>query len=366
MSNIWDRCLVEGRTRALLESYSQRSGGSYLFIGPQGAGMSEAAEIFAAAIMCPDDDGDCEICRRTIARVHPDARFFEPEGFTYPVETIREITTSASHSPLEGATRVFVIAEADRIAERSQNALLKSLEEPNASVTWVLLGRSLDMFLPTILSRCRVVEFPSLSEAAIRDEVVAAGEATPDTIVRAARGDLHRALALAGKGAASALTDLAKQVVLEAEPTPSWALSISDAVATVAKTQREVLERQHATQLEEADLAKGAGAVRKRITDRHKREVRRVESEVFMMFLSILGDTFRDLAALGLGAPDDALISRRSDLSEVATAEPSFWLSMSAACDETRLAVMENAVATLAIESLLLDVVRNRMASAVG
>ncbi|HLF70300.1 MAG TPA: AAA family ATPase, partial [Actinomycetota bacterium] len=314
MNNIWDRCPVEGRTRALLESYSQRSGGSYLFIGPQGAGMSEAAEIFAAALMCPDDDGDCDICRRTIAGVHPDARFFEPEGFTYPVETIREITTSASHSPLEGSSRVFVIAEADRIAERSQNALLKSLEEPNASVTWVLLGRSLDMFLPTILSRCRVVEFPAMSEDAIRDALVAAGEVAPDPIVRAARGDLQRAIALAGEGAASQLTELAKRVVLEPEPSPSWVLSISDAVAAVAKAQREVLEQQQATQLEESDLGKGAGGVRKRIADRHKREVRRAESEVFMMFLSILGDTFRDLAARGVGAPDDALILHRSEL----------------------------------------------------
>src|SRR5262245_21675388 len=105
---------------------------AYLFSGPAGAGKSGAARALIAELLAdgaPDPDS---ARRRALAdpSPHPDLVWLRPPGAQHLVEEIREgVIDAAAYRPFEGERRVFVIEAADAMAEESQNALLKTLEE---------------------------------------------------------------------------------------------------------------------------------------------------------------------------------------------------------------------------------------------
>lgn len=340
---------------------------SYLLVGPPGAGKAEAAACFAAAVLCPEACGECSVCARVLKGVHPDVQTFQPEGFTYPVELIREAAASAARTPLEGSRRVIVIEEADRIAERSQNALLKALEEPSPSVTWVLLADALDPILPTIQSRCHTIELSGIPEEAITLLLQARFGLEADEarrIVRRAQGHRDRAIALAGDAGARSLRELAAEATAAPGREAAWALEVADRVQELVRAAREATEKAHAAELAELEELLGPGRAsaggRKRMAERQKRSLRRIETEIFSQFLAWLATELRDMAAASLGAPPDALCdpSRAGDLAVASAARPTArWLELIDIAQAGRLAITENANALMVVESVLLELV---------
>ena len=59
----------------------------------------------------------------------------------------------------EGRRRFVLVDPADAMNPQAQNALLKTLEEPPAETTLVLVAANADALLPTIRSRCVRVAF---------------------------------------------------------------------------------------------------------------------------------------------------------------------------------------------------------------
>jgi DNA polymerase-3 subunit delta' len=366
VSGVWDRLAGQPRAAAVLAAAARQPRDSYLLVGPPGAGKAEAAAAFAAAILCPEGCGECSVCVRVLKGVHPDVQTFQPEGFTYPVEVIRDAAASAARTPLEGKRRVVVIDEADRIAERSQNALLKALEEPSPSVTWVLLADALDPILPTIQSRCQTIELAGVPEEAVvallRSRFgVDAPEA--ETIVRQARGQLDRAVALAGHAGARSLRELAVEAAEASGRDAAWALEVADRVQELARATREATEQAHAAELAGLEELLGPGRAgagdRKRLAERHKRALRRVETEVFSHFLAWLGTAVRDMAAASLGAPASASSdpARTPDPAAAGGRPPGRWLELVDIAQAGRLAIAENANPMMVVESVLLELV---------
>ncbi|MBK9976035.1 MAG: DNA polymerase III subunit delta' [Planctomycetes bacterium] len=151
---------------------ARRVAGGYLFTGPEGIGKAAFAREFAATLRCESPQqhwacGQCGQCLRVARDVHPNVRWFrKPADKTeFPVEVVREICDEASLRQLEPGRRVFIVDDADRFNESSANAFLKSLEEPPAGLTFVLLAGNVAEVLPTILSRCQAVRFAPLPEA---------------------------------------------------------------------------------------------------------------------------------------------------------------------------------------------------------
>ncbi len=75
------------------------------------------------------------------------------------VEEIRRLIHEVHLSPY-GKERLAVVYGCDRLNQSSGNVLLKTLEEPPGSVTFVLAA-SCDSVLPTIKSRCRLLRVSS-------------------------------------------------------------------------------------------------------------------------------------------------------------------------------------------------------------
>ena len=154
---------------------------AYLFAGPAGIGKRTLALAFAQALNCaaPPAPGEacgaCRPCRQIAARTHPDLFVLLPQepGKPIKVEAAREMMHMLALSPLELQWRVGLLANFDQATSSTANALLKTLEEPPASVILLLTAESAETLLPTIVSPCRVITLRTLPrpevEAALTD-----------------------------------------------------------------------------------------------------------------------------------------------------------------------------------------------------
>jgi DNA polymerase III subunit delta' len=203
---------------------SSRVAGAYLFLGPAGIGKSLVATEFAATLRCASRVdgwacGVCNECTRVVKGVHPNVRAFAKpaDKSAFPVELVRSIVEEAGLKRLEPGARVFVVSDADRFNDSSANAFLKTLEEPPAGLTFVLLAGNAAQVLPTILSRCQVVRFSALSEDELR-EVTRGWEGLPvnpdarQMLLRTAQGSPGRVRRLADVQALDKARDFIQQV----------------------------------------------------------------------------------------------------------------------------------------------------------
>jgi DNA polymerase-3 subunit delta' len=147
---------------------------AYAFVGPSGVGRRLTAVAFAQATLCPARGcGTCGICRRVAAGQHPDCLVIvptppreNPKGAPMiRIEQVRELERAAALAPLEGARKVFVLDDAERVTLPTAQALLKTLEEPPPRTHLVLIIANPRALPPTVLSRCQRVRFRPLGDA---------------------------------------------------------------------------------------------------------------------------------------------------------------------------------------------------------
>jgi DNA polymerase III subunit delta' len=164
----WQGLAGQDRVVALLRRAIERDRvpHAYLFSGPPGAPLVDAALALAAALNCQrspgDPCGECDACSKIVAGIHPDVVTLVREGAAQivPIESVRaQVIGRIGLPPHEAAVRVFVVEEATAMAPPAANALLKTLEEPPARTLFVLCTTAPEQLLPTIRSRCQRVRF---------------------------------------------------------------------------------------------------------------------------------------------------------------------------------------------------------------
>jgi DNA polymerase-3 subunit delta' len=296
--------------RAALEAGPSHA---YLFRGPRGAGKRAAARAFAAEILAgaAEDAGDAQRRALLDPSPHPDLVWLTHSGAQHLVEDVRErVIRAAAYRPFEGGKRVFVIEAAEAMRDESQNALLKTLEEPPEFVHLILLTSEPAGLLETIASRCQPVDFASLPvgavEAALATSTEAAGDvpASPEEIAATARlaaGDVGLARFLLGDRGRKLRADVERMVAeafAAADGPPAWGSLLRDA--------EEAGEDAEAAAREALEAEKEAGVKRsaRDIADEAKRAGRRRRTELLDLSLALTAAWFRDLAAAAAGAND--------------------------------------------------------------
>ena len=160
---------LEGQVfaRRILEAAlrGERTAHAYLFEGPPGCGKKTAALGLAASLIDPSGGAGAQ---RVLDNKHPDLHLYVPAGATYKVDDVRELMRQTSLRPFEGKKRVFILDRAEALNEASANTLLKPLEEPQPSLSWILVTTQRQRILPTIASRCQALRFQPLDEATLR------------------------------------------------------------------------------------------------------------------------------------------------------------------------------------------------------
>jgi DNA polymerase-3 subunit delta' len=332
---------------------------AYLFRGPRGSGKRAAARALAAEILAAAAEDPEDARRRALLdpSPHPDLVWIAPRGAQHMVEDVRErVIRAAAYRPFEGGKRVFVIEAAEAMRDESQNALLKTLEEPPAYAHIILLSSEPEALLETIASRCAPVDFAPLPAEVLEADLRAAGEtaAASEEIAAAARlaaGDRERARLLLSplgrelRAEADACVAAARAGELAGAP---WKRLLDRAQAAGEEAEasaREALEEESAAGFKRSarEIAEGA-----------KRAGRRRRTEILDLGLELCAAHLRDLAALAAGAEEVAYARDRLDTlrAEAAGLDPGSARRAAAAVQEARRSLELNVSEELALEAL--------------
>ncbi len=334
---------------------------AYLFRGPSGSGKRAAARAFAAELLATGAPDPEDARRRALIdpSPHPDLVWLTPPGAQHLVEEVREsVIRAASLRPAEGEHRAFVIEEAEGLRDESQNALLKTLEEPASFAHLILVCSEPELLAGTILSRCQTVEFAPLGPDAVLESL---GESGPEAeaLARLSGGDLALARFLLGergravRAAAESAARAARSERAASEPWRGMLQAAEEAGADAgSEEERRLLE----------DVQAGAarrgrsGKLTKDATDQVKRVGRRARTRALDLGLGLACSWFRDLAAVSAGADDVVLnIDRRSELAADADGlEPAAAREAVELVLETRRRLRVNVSEELALEALWL------------
>ena len=336
---------------------------AYLFAGPGGAEMRAAARSFAAELIADGAPDPESARRRALAEPspHPDLVWLRPPGAQHLVEEVRErVIKGIAFRPFEGERRVFVIEAAEAMADESQNALLRTLEEPPPFAHLILLSSEPEGLRATVTSRCQWVRFAALTPEVI--EEVLAGEsangAAPETLRAAARlagGGVARARFLVsapGSALRAAVERWGEALRADELSDAPWAalleLAEEQGGEAAAETERSLRER--------AEEAGGAAAKRgaRDAQAAGRRAGRRRRTEVLDLSLALLGAWLRDLASIGEGAPELVLNpDRGAALAEAASGvDPRRARRAAELVLETRRRLRVNVSEELALEAL--------------
>lgn len=343
---------------------------AWLLLGPAGSGKRPTAVAMGAALNCSIEPrvgcGDCSVCLRVQRRRFPDVHHIVPEGPIIPVDVVREIIVpEAARSPFEGRTKVFVIEEAERMNAAAQNALLKTLEEPQPDTVFILISDDEDEILETIRSRCRIVRLDAIPEARIVELLSRQGVAAEAALVaaRVAEGDLEYALELVGDGSAGqrrrVWLGLPRRLSSPGEAMDAATEVLAETKAAVGEL--EDVHKQEVQELAEILERRGSAAARNALAKRHKRELRRREEQVLGEALDALASFYRDVLVLRRGGAE--AITNIDVVSEVerwaaGTVSDAALIAAIERCVETRAALLRNANPSLQIEAVLVELTR--------
>jgi len=180
--------------------------GAYLFVGPAGVGKTFTALNFAKVLNCRrgkiDSCDKCSSCIKIDHLNHPDVQIIQPEGDSLKIDQIRVLKRGAAYKLYEGKKRVWIIEEANKFTLEAANSALKIMEEPPPDTVFILISETEREILPTILSRCEIVRFFSLSPEQIREVIInylPQNSPRVPLIVNLSRGSIKKALLLIKK-----------------------------------------------------------------------------------------------------------------------------------------------------------------------
>ena len=177
---MWNTVGHDRALRALQRGLdSDRVSHSILIAGPPQVGKTTLALDIARAVNCESGDRPCDECgqcRRISSGLHPDVRIVRLEKARsgrlrtlIGIEQVRDVQRETSLLPFEGRFRVIIFETAELFSEEAANSLLKTLEEPPERVLIILLTTDARAMLPTIISRCRLVQLRPAPSTAIAE-----------------------------------------------------------------------------------------------------------------------------------------------------------------------------------------------------
>ena len=239
---------------------------AWLIAGPEGVGKASFAKQAGAMLLGEDarhapliaanSHPDFKLIVREVwdtskpPRIVPygDRKVDEIPARSIRIAQIRSLLPILGKAPALASRRAIIIDSIDDLEPPASNALLKNLEEPPASTTFLLVRHAPGRLLPTIRSRCRLLRFEALGDAdmtaAVRDAQPEASAAEIDALVAAGEGSPGRALRYAGLDVAGLDAAIAG-IAADGDPVNARRVKLAKALSGKAAHPRyeAVLER---------------------------------------------------------------------------------------------------------------------------
>jgi DNA polymerase-3 subunit delta' len=210
--------------RFLLDETSREA--EALFAPVQPASLFVPADARVTALVARESHPDLAVLKR---RYDSKNKRFRAE---ISVEETRETLQLFTKTAAYGGWRVVIVDAADDLNTASANALLKTLEEPPEKAMFFLVSHQPGRLLPTIRSRCQLLEFEPLSLPDLATLLARFGRKVPDisALELLAEGSIRRALRRGEGGPAQLATVIARAFAALPNPSPKAVDAVGDAV----------------------------------------------------------------------------------------------------------------------------------------
>lgn len=190
------KALKDSDVWRIFDREAARMSHAYLVLSEDKLALEQLLLLMCARAYCPTVCLSCAECRKVFGRNKVDVSEPNPEGETIKAEKAQDIVEDAMLGSLEGGKKIYVLRNMHLQTERVQNILLKTLEEPNANVLFLLSAEREKGVLPTILSRVKTLTLTPFSEEQTVAILEAEGIATSAVFAKAAMGNLTLACEL--------------------------------------------------------------------------------------------------------------------------------------------------------------------------
>jgi DNA polymerase-3 subunit delta' len=281
--SVWDSVVGQAKAVEQLHQLAVNHVHAYLFIGPEGCGKDEAARAFAAQLITGSDKAASREADLIMRGSFSDVIEVLREGAAVDKDEAEAIIRLATTTPTESKVKVVIVHEVHLMRDSAAARLLKTIEEPSEKVVFILLADQLVPSLATINSRCVVVQFAANN--AYRERLLAND---PQFAQRQA-AFANIPYKLDGSGATVALI---VDEIFEL---------IEQATAPHISEQKRELEELEAR----VSLTGERGSGRKALQDRHKRQLRKFNTDELRSGLSTIAGTYHSLIVSETQYPDE-------------------------------------------------------------
>ncbi len=316
MTRLWDDLVGHDTVIAQMRHAAQNEdtlAQAWLITGPAGSGRSLIARAFAAELLGAGSDPDA-VDMQVVSLNHPDLTVLTTERVLIAIDEVRDVVEASYRSPVTAPWRVVIIEDADRMAERTSNVLLKALEDPPPRTIWVLCAPSEADVIPTIRSRVRAVRLGVPAVADIARMLVdrdGADPAVAEQSARHAQSHIGMARRLATSPEARERRDRSLRRVLAVGSVSGAVNAAADIVALATEDAKAYTEARDTAERAEflARLGIASGdaippALRAQVRaleENHKRRATRSLRDGVDRVLTDLESLFRDIVVIALG-----------------------------------------------------------------
>lgn len=158
----------------------ERVSHAYLIQGERGTGKEAIALLLAKGLFCQHKQGAepclrCSSCKRIESGNFPDVHWIKPEGQSIKIDQIEQLQKEFVYSGLESNQKVYIIVGSDTLTTNAANRILKFLEEPSRKTTAIMLTENSQSIIPTIRSRCQVIDLKPLNPRLFQTKLIELG-----------------------------------------------------------------------------------------------------------------------------------------------------------------------------------------------
>jgi DNA polymerase-3 subunit delta' len=263
--SVWDSVIGQAKAVEQLHQLAINHVHAYLFVGPEGCGKDEAARAFAARLITGSDNATSREANLIMRGSFSDVIEVLREGAAVDKDEAEEIIRLSTTTPTESEVHLMRDSAAAR--------LLKTIEEPSEKVIFILLADQLVPSLATINSRCVVVQF--VANNAYRERLLA------NDPQFAHRQEAFAAIPYKLDGSGATVAQIVDEIfeLIEQATTP-----------LIAEQKKELEELEA-----RVTLTGERGSGRKTLQDRHKRQLRKFNTDELRSGLSTIAGTYHSL-----------------------------------------------------------------------
>ena len=316
MTSVWDRVIGQEVAVKRLRLLAERPTHAYLFVGPEGAGKETAARAFAARLVTGSEDATSRVADLIMRGAFVDVTEIVREGAAVDSEEAQAIVQQSVLTPTEADLRVVIVHEVHLMRDTAAARLLKTFEEPNGQLVFILLAEQLFPALDTITSRCVTVNFPALDATRIARQLEADG-INRDVAQRAARsaaGSLDRARILVTDTALAQRQAAFAEVPYQLDGSGAAVVKAVETISALIERAAEPLLAKHEADLEALEsrvrLVGERGSGRRALAEVHKRQLRKFKTDELREGLSMMAAEYHKVVTSLQDGVDPAVYER--------------------------------------------------------